>query len=232
MEKKKISMLLITSMLLALTSCGKNTTPEVIQDTVASTEEIQDVTESTESSISEEEKVQQTNITEETFQQLPEVSKLCKGELKSGRNPDWVDNRTEDEYSLDFFYKTYDSADALQQDYPYYILKLNEAEMNDTIKFDSGVIDNDIAKVCYTDDSYSFYMEIITNPTMDVTGWYSDLEEPQILRGRNDIELYYAESEDGYIKRGSFRIGNMIYTINTMGMTQESMLYYVASLFV
>lgn len=232
MKKKNVSMLLIASMLLALISCGKNTTPEVIQDTVASTEEIQDVTESTESSISEEEKVQQTNTTEETFQQLPEVSKLCKGELKSGRNLDWVDNRTEDEYSLDFFYKTYDSADALQQDYPYYILKLNEAEMNDTIKFDSGVIDNDIAKVCYTDDSYSFYMEIITNPTMDVTGWYSDLEEPKILRGQNGVELYYAESEDGYIKRGSFRIGNMIYTINTMGMTQESMLYYVASLFV
>ena len=232
MKKKNVSMLLIASMLLALIICGKNTTPEVIQDTVASTEEIQDVTESTESSISEEEKVQQTNTTEETFQQLPEVSKLCKGELKSGRNLDWVDNRTEDEYSLDFFYKTYDSADALQQDYPYYILKLNEAEMNDTIKFDSGVIDNDIAKVCYTDDSYSFYMEIITNPTMDVTGWYSDLEEPKILRGQNGVELYYAESEDGYIKRGSFRIGNMIYIINTMGMTQESMLYYVASLFV
>ncbi len=229
MKKKNISMLLIASMLLALASCGKNTTPEVIQDIVASTEEIKDVTEST---ISEEEKVRQPNVAEETFQKLPEVSKLCKGELKSGRNPDWVDDRTEDEYSLDFFYKTYDSADALQQDYPYYILKLNEAEMNDTIKFDSGVIDNDIAKVCYTDDSYSFYMEIITNPTMDVTGWYSDLEEPQILRGRNDVELYYAESEDGYIKRGSFRIGNMIYTINTMGMTQESMLYYVASLFV
>lgn len=229
MKKKNISMLLIASMLLALASCGKNTTPEVIQDIVASTEEIKDVTEST---ISEEEKVRQPNVAEETFQKMPEVSKLCKGELKSGRNPDWVDDRTEDEYSLDFFYKTYDSADALQQDYPYYILKLNEAEMNDTIKFDSGVIDNDIAKVCYTDDSYSFYMEIITNPTMDVTGWYSDLEEPQILRGRNDVELYYAESEDGYIKRGSFRIGNMIYTINTMGMTQESMLYYVASLFV
>lgn len=231
MKKKNVSMLLIVSMLLVLTSCGKNTSSEVIQDTVASTEEIQDVTESTESSISEEEKVQ-TNVVEETFQKLPEASKLCKSELKSGRNPDWIDNRTEDEYSLDFFYKTYDSADALQQDYPYYILKLNESELDDTIKFDCGVIDNDIAKVCYTDCAYSFYMEIITNPTMDVTGWYSDLEEPQILRGRNDVELYYAESEDGYIKRGSFRIGNMIYTINTMGMTQESMLYYVASLFV
>lgn len=231
MKKKNVSMLLIVSMLLVLTSCGKNTSSEVIQDTVASTEEIQNVTESTESSISEEEKVQQTNVVEETFQKLPEASKLCKGELKSGRNPDWIDNRTEDEYSLNFFYQTYESSDALQQDYPYYILKLNESEMDDTIKFDCGVIDNDIAKVCYTDGAYSFYMEIITNPTMDVTEWYSDLKEPQILRGQNDVELYYAESEDGYIKRGSFRIGNIIYTINTMGMTQESMLYYVASLF-